>query len=373
MANADGAVPAPPKLRDFRPETLRGAPGFFRVGQTHAGRWWLIDPDDRAFFSRGVDGVAQTGPLPPSPESFPPMEETLAIGSVEPTVARLHAWHVNTVGPGSAPEFVERGFASTEILECVKVAPHTTIRLGGAHVPDVFDPAWGAACQRQAAERCAPGRDRARLIGYFTDHELNWAQPSPAGGAGRDERPSLLQICLSLEPSFPAYHAAWEFALAAHGGDWAALVRAWDTDLANKHALRLLTLADTPLTGPGYRRDQERFAREFARRYFSVTADAIRRHDPRHLILGCRFGAAPAAAILAECVAPCVDVVSCNAREPALAERVDAEARAQGMPVWLGAFSWAGVRASGAGGLCVGALDGSARRPAAVRVRPRPH
>src|SRR5439155_8604141 len=126
------------------------------------------------------------------------------------TLARLRAWHVNTLGPGSAPELRGHGWAETEILEFAKVAPQSIIRLGGAYVPDVFDPKWMEACQRQAAERCALRRGDAQLIGYFTDDELNWAQPAAESDALRAERPSLLQICLSLEPSFPAYHAAWE-------------------------------------------------------------------------------------------------------------------------------------------------------------------
>ena len=45
------------------------------------------------------------------------------------------------------------------------------------------------------------------------DNFPGWAQfPATRG------RPSLLQLCLSLEPNFSAYHAAWEFALALHGG-----------------------------------------------------------------------------------------------------------------------------------------------------------
>ena len=36
---------------------MRGAAGFFRAGRDDAGRWWLIDPDDRPFFLRGVHGV----------------------------------------------------------------------------------------------------------------------------------------------------------------------------------------------------------------------------------------------------------------------------------------------------------------------------
>lgn len=328
----------PLTLADFKPETIRGAPGFFRVGQTPAGQWWLIDAEDRAFFSRGVN-AACPGAQPAFAawaDSFPPMDEIEAHDSADATLARLRAWHVNTLGPGSARELADRGLASTEILEFAKVAPQTTIRLGGALVPDVFDPAWIEACGRQAAERCALLRDRAALIGYFTDDALNWAQfPADDGGndGTRAGRPSLLQICLSLEPSFPAYHAAWEFTLAAHGGDWAALVRAWEVALPNKEALRQLTLADTPLTGAGYRRDHERFSREFARRYFAAGAAAIRRHDPHHLILGCRFEVSPGPAILAECVAPPVDVLSLSQGELAACDEVVG-------PVLAGVFSW---------------------------------
>ena len=47
-------------IEDFPPETVRGAPGFFRVGQAR-GQWWLIDPHDRPFFSRGVTAVNRSG------------------------------------------------------------------------------------------------------------------------------------------------------------------------------------------------------------------------------------------------------------------------------------------------------------------------
>ena len=60
-------------------------------------------------------------------------------------------------------------------------------------------------------------------------------------GAGQGGGPSLLQLCLSLEPNFAAYHAAWEFALALHGGKLAALARAWGAPLANKEVVRELT------------------------------------------------------------------------------------------------------------------------------------
>ncbi len=45
-------------LPAFRNETVRGAAGFFRVGQTHAGTWWMIDPQNRPFFASAVNEVA---------------------------------------------------------------------------------------------------------------------------------------------------------------------------------------------------------------------------------------------------------------------------------------------------------------------------
>ena len=68
-------------------------------------------------------------------------------------------------------------------------------------------------------------------------------------GAGR---PSLLQICLSLEPSFAAYHAAWEFVLALHGGRLDGLARAWGTPMSSKEVVREFTRAEKGFTSRGY-------------------------------------------------------------------------------------------------------------------------
>ncbi|MBC7367829.1 MAG: hypothetical protein H7343_13630 [Undibacterium sp.] len=358
MANASGAPGPQLTLQDFKAETIRGTTGYFRVGQTSEGTWWFIDPAEEVFFSRGVNGVSRTGATgvaagrAAKPGAYAAAVDALH-GTHEPQVfvetvlVRLNAWRCNTLGAWTTPEFFDRGTAFLEMLDFRGAAPVTTIKLAGANVPDVFDPRWADACERRAEERCGPRALSRDLIGYFTDNEPGWAQPSAEAGimdgeAGRVERPSLLQICLSLEPGFPAYHAAWEFTLAAHGGELATLARAWGAALPNKEALRQLTLADTALLSAGYLRDQERFTREFARRYFAVTAAAIRRHDPNHLILGCRFGGEPEAAILAECVAPNVDVLSLNPDYDAPLEGVETCHRAHGMPVLLGEFGWAG-------------------------------
>lgn len=350
MAHASDAPSSLPA--DFKPETLRGTPGFFRVGQTRRGQWWLVDAHNRPFFSKGVAGVNRAGRA--DGRSTQPGPYTAAVdkayGLDDPSVfvravlARLEKWHLNTLGAWTGPEFFEQGFADTEILEFRRSGPE--INAFGVKLPDVFDSRWAEACDRTAAEVCAPRRGSRGLIGYFTDHELGWAQvrgeKSPTPAVAKKARPSLLQICLSLEPSAAAYHAAWEFVLAARGGSLATLARAWGTELPNKETLRQLTQTETPLHTSGYLRDQENFSREFAHRYFTACAAAIRRHDPNHLILGCRFSEPPGAAVLAECVYPAVDVLSVNLHRTAMFDRLDDFHRAAGMPVLIGEFAWTG-------------------------------
>ena len=339
-------------LTEFKPEALRGTPGFFRVGQTRRGQWWLIDPCDRPFFSKGVASVNRFGRADGRSTPAGPYAATVdklygaktSEAFARAVRARLEKWRFNTLGPWTGAELFDQGLACVEILDFRKFAPE--INAFGARLPDVFDLRWPETCERVAAGLCTPWRESRELIGYFTDHDLGWA---PARGEKlltesgvKKARLSLLQICLSLEPSSAAYHAAWEFALAARGGSLETLGRAWQVELPNKETLRQLTQAETVLLAPHYLRDQENFSREFARRYFPACAAAIRRHDPNHLILGCRFGGLPGAAVLAECVHPAVDVLSANIYRDTLFERLGDFHHAGGMPVLVGEFAWTG-------------------------------
>ena len=63
-----------PQDLELRPGTGRGVAGYFRVAQTVAGTWWLIDPAGRPFFLRAVNEVRGTDGSPHDP------------------VARLRSW-----------------------------------------------------------------------------------------------------------------------------------------------------------------------------------------------------------------------------------------------------------------------------------------
>ena len=284
-----------PAFSEFSPASLRGAEGFFRVGQDAAGRWWLIDPADRAFFAKAVHGVSGARQEIETPAPMNP-------------AARLRQWGFNAAGAGGDGTAREDGLPFLMTVDFCRAA--SPIVAPGTRLPDVFSPDWPQIAAAHAIETCAPLADTRELIGWMSDDTLAWAQPSGshATSVGHATPPTLLQLCLSLEPSFAAYHAAWEFALALHGGRLAALARAWGVALANKEVVRELTRAETGIATRGYLRDEARWTREFARRYFTTTAAAIRAADPHHLVLGCRFGAAVGPHVLAECVYPAVDV-----------------------------------------------------------------
>lgn len=350
---AQKRIAAFPSIDEFRPGTFRGTPGFVRVAQSRSGQWWFIDPEGRPFVSKAVAAVSRTGWA--EGRSSRPGRYAAAVDHlygvndpalfVRSAIQRLRKWNVNTLGAWTGADFYDQGAYYTELIEFRKVGP--SFHSGGALLPDVFDPAWRDAADAWAKQICSPRKRSAELVGYFTDHELGWAQlhPEIVGGVipadAKVEGPSLLQICLSLEPSFRAYHAAWEFVLAPRNGDLESLARDWGLELPHREIIRQLTLAEKPLVSASYLRDQRRFSREFARRYFSTCSAVIRAYDPHHLVLGCRFGEYPGSSVLAECIHPSVDVVSIRPEREGWDRTAQTCFSSNGMPVMLTELTWA--------------------------------
>ncbi len=108
-----------------------------------------------------------------------------------------------------------------------------------------------------AERKCAPHAKDPWLLGYFTDNELRW---------GKDWRSqdSLLESYLKMPEASSGLRKAMEF-LKARG-----------------HAADSLTDDD-----------KGEFAGLLAAEYARVTSEAIRRADPNHLVLGCRFAGYP--------------------------------------------------------------------------------
>ena len=357
----DAATSRLPEFADFDPATLRGTPGFFRVGRTRQGQWWFLTPDNRPFFSKGVTSINRAGTMGGRYAKDGPyaaaVDARYGKNYTEPFVAsvlqRLRDWNFNTMGAWVTPEFFDRGFPYTEIIEFTKSgAPQVPNPLqDGKHhrLPDVFSPQWPVAVDRLAAELATPRRESRDLIGYFTDNEISfldpddfhlWGQTNPEL-AGRRQHAALLQVCLANADHEPATQAAWAHVLAPHGGNCTALSHAWGIAFASRDDLRRLTREGVIFATPAFHYDNHVFVREFARRYFVTTSTAIRRHDPNHLILGMRFGSPPGRAVMESCIAPHVDVLSANNYRDDLHARLEIYARATNMPVLIGEFAWA--------------------------------
>ena len=327
--------PHRPIFADIRCTSLRGRPGFFRAGQTASGTWWMLTPEDEPVLLRAVAGVnrhGRAGPPPVLRSAYARTVERLYGPGFEAwergTATRLHSWGVDTVGPWADAGLVDKGFYFTAQADFCR-ARVALLHGPGVRLPDVFDPLWPAAADAHAAAVCAPWTGRRELVGWFTDDAPGWGAAEGAAG------PTLLQVCLSLEPSLTAHHAAWEFVLAGHeGGSLEALGRAWGLPLQHREHLRQLTREGRSPSGAAFAEDAARFAREAARRYFQTTGAALRRHDPDHLVLGCRFGTPPPAAVRTAAAWPDIDVASWRLHAGAFAAQA-ASGAGDAMPQWV--------------------------------------
>ena len=142
------------------------------------------------------------------------------------------------------------------------------------------------------------------MLGYFTDNELRW-------GADWRGTNSLLEQYLNMPETAAGYQKAVSF-LKGRG-----------------HAL------DSPGAA-----DKSEFLGLVAAEYARVASEAIRRADPNHLVLGCRFALYPGDAAM-QAVGPYFDVISYhsyNSMPPV--DRLERITRLAGKPVLLSEFSF---------------------------------
>jgi hypothetical protein len=327
-----------PIFADIRAESLRGRAGFFRVGQAANGTWWLLTPEDEPVLLRAVAGVnrhGRAGPAPVLRSAYARTVERLYGPGSEAwersTATRLHSWGVDTVGPWADGGLVEKGFYFTAQADFCR-ARVALIHGPGVRLPDVFDTLWPAAAEAHAAAVTAPWTGRRELVGWFTDDALGWGAAEGAGG------PTLLQVCLSLEPALAAHHAAWEFVLAGHGGGASPEImgKAWGIPLQHRQHMRQWTREGRAVGGAVFAEDALRFAKEAARRYFHVVGAALRRYDREHLVLGCRFATPPPKGVRLAAAWPDMDVASWRLHAGGFqAQAAAGSGEGNAMPQWV--------------------------------------
>jgi Beta-galactosidase len=296
------------------------ATGFFRV-QKHEGKWWIVDPDGRLFWSNGACNVDWYAPTPLTKERKPlfawlpekgsdawklgydPKKYTydfLALNTArkygedwlaeirDTTHRRLRAWGINTLGSWSDRGlFDEHRTPYTEILHIW----HGSHDLKTA--PDTYEPGFEQRV-RDAVQTLAKTRKQDPwMLGVFIDNEVKWSN-------------DMIEMILANGTKQPAYGKFVE-ALKSKYKTLDALNKAWGTATADWDRL-------APGKTDAWKGDRDTLYREFANRYYHACKQAMVELMPHHLYLGSRVHTCPM--LVSEVAAKHVDVFSLNLYSP---------------------------------------------------------
>jgi hypothetical protein len=326
--NIYGGWAAGPRLR---------ATGFFRT-EKYRGKWWLVDPEGRLFFSHGIDCVRMLDTTPVDEreawfEDFPgaqpefsgfmstgyalkghyqgrsPRCFTFAGANLRrkygtdwrtvylPVIhQRLRSWGLNTIANWS-----------DESVRSLRRTPYTdTISSGRTRMlegsegywgkfPDVFDRGFTNTLRQGMESRRNRSAGDPWCLGYFSDNEMSWG-----------DEVSLALAALRSSPEQAAKGVFIDDLRAAYG-EIGRLNEAWGTAHGSWEELRQSRQPPDPNRA---RKDLAAFYTKTAEHYFRGVRDAIRAVAPNQLYLGCRFAwVNPRAAAAA---AKYCDVVSYN-------------------------------------------------------------
>ena len=323
------------------------ASGFFRV-EKHDGKWWLVDPEGRLFWSHGIDGVRfDTGstpitdridwfeslPAPGSPlakfygkNSWAPRGyyqgkkyQTYSFAAanllrkygadwqqqVAPLIhQRLRSWGMNSLGNWSAAEVY--GLRRTPYVVSLSGGKHKDLEGSVGYwgkFADVFDPSFAEGLRQQVSWEKKRLSGDSWCIGYFVDNELSWGDETSlalAALASPAEQPAKRVFIEDLQRKYRSI---------------GKLNQAWATGHASWDALRQ---SRTPPDKKSARGDLLAFYAKTADKYFQTCRDAVKARAPRNLYLGCRFAWVNDVAV--RVAAKYCDVVSYNRYQDNVAE-----------------------------------------------------
>ncbi|MCX8155058.1 MAG: beta-galactosidase [Verrucomicrobiae bacterium] len=314
------------------------ATGFFRV-EKYQGKWWLVDPEGRLFWSHGMDCVTPSSNTPitdrehyfrllPPPDSpagrfygwggnaphgyykdkprfrtydFAQANLLLKYGDNWPQAhaeishRRLRSWGMNTIANWSDAAIYELRRTPYTANLSFRSKPLEGSSGYWSKFPDVFDPEFAQGI-RSAMER---QRGRAAgdpwCIGFFVHNELSWGDDTSLAVAALQSPPEQAAKRVLLE-DLQARYGTIEKLNAA----WEARYTSWD-DLRQSTNRPNLKAAGADLRA---------FYTRFAETYFRVIREAVKEVAPNQLYLGCRFAWVNDAAATA--AAKYCDVVSYN-------------------------------------------------------------
>ena len=283
LEHLQGFTPSPVGLGDYggRTDRKEKATGFFYTKQSDGG-WVFVDPEGYHYFSMGVCSTSPYDDVADHKEAF---AKTFS-GSTD-WARKTHAMLVgnlrfNALGCWSDwKTFKKAGTDIPYVLRWNLMASYakkkriTYAEYGHTGFKDdilpVFDKGFAEHCD-EVCKEMAETREDPWLIGHFSDNEL----PFTSEG--------ILKRYLKASPKEESHMAAARF-------------------------VKKLGIKEDAISGE---HDIE-FTGLVLKTYFKTVHDAIRKHDPNHLILGSRLhGKASNQDVCYTASGPFIDVVSIN-------------------------------------------------------------
>lgn len=295
------------------------ATGFFRTEKVN-GKWWLIDPEGRLFWSHGMNEITlgYTTPITGREHYFTNLPDSIQFkdfysvtseripkgyynykdykgskvkdfGSyawnlskkygvnwkdeyIQLAHSRLRSWGMNTIGNFTDPDFIRMSQTSyTGTL-----STNDSRRIEGSEglwtkFPDPFDKSFIEAL-KASVKRSEKSVTDPYCIGYFVDNELDWGDDSYLAKAviqsGKDQ-PVKRVMCDYLKQK---YGTTSELNIK-----WQTAYKNWEDFMENKQ----LPYAETE--------DMKIFTAVVANEYFRIIKENLAKIAPQRLYLGCRF------------------------------------------------------------------------------------
>jgi len=328
------------------------ATGFFRAAK-YQGKWWLVAPNGRLFFSIGLDCVTtrEGGTVIEGRENMfewlPAADDPLAAhyegtrtttpvglrdikfysGKAfnfyaanlqrkygddwkrkwqETALARLRAWGVNTIANWSDPALYGNGQVPYTVTLGVRGAMGE-VSSGSDYwgrMRDVLDARFAQAVDDSVRSMAEARRDDPWCLGYFVDNELAW------GNMRSDRTRYGLALGALSHGADSAAKRAFADQLKARYGAIERLNAAWGAHFDSWEDFLAKSYQPAGEFQAGMREDLAAFMKEFATRYFRTIRDALKKYDPHHLYLGTRFAGYTREEVLV--AAEYCDVISFN-------------------------------------------------------------
>ncbi len=293
--------------------------GNFRVTK-YEGKWWLVDPEGKLFWSYGPTGAGFGSEITPITDreswftQLPPRTGETSKYYVERksassgyyferdwvgffisavnidrkygpnageelkriTTERLRSWGFNTLGNWSQMEMIQ--YNRTPYV----VAIHYGAPKIDDHMPDVFAPEW----EKNVTASLEKHRDTTAKdpwnIGYFVDNERRWGPYARAAAVALktlecpETSPGKIEFIKDLKAKYSTIEKLNE--------SWGTRHASWEALAAFREEVSFAKPKN-----PGLEADCGNFGEKFADKYFSTCRRLVKSVAPNHMYLGARL------------------------------------------------------------------------------------